>query len=880
MAEPLSIFAGVLAIATAAIQSSLFLIEITNSIKSSSKEIQAISRDAQSIYSTISSLHATLKNGNIKAGAIDDDAILEIIKSLTAPLSNCEVVLEELVVGMQKLFKLITKDVGGRTGVLNLKWALYKKNGIKDVQLRLEAAKSTLNTALSGFSVYGFPLGVLKTRMMLTGLRFCGLRLITMSDDLTNILIDERNERIDSDFAFHRLMKENANLEVKSLVSPETVIALNKSKGKMKQINETTTSREQTWNLDQCSGQETHSEGSSLGQCLGQVYQELAEHRMLLEQIQGTIKFKEKKHKGQIVNSLAEPHTLEDNSPTSKYDFVETLTRFRSERFFDCDSQFSEDDFYSLHDEWSRSCTPPPAGYFELSSSFCPERFTIEGLFRDPLFVIGEKRSTKCLWTHEYYVLYAETSRRWRKLTISANFEALPDQTSIFGLDTTHESEHYIITLPTIVEDHVNLKLSSVDQFTSVTRLSLYLERNESGLVFNNPDRTMISEDCLEVCSSGEDQMLYDIEDLGCKQFLESEIITQSRKSNSCFIVRVESRVCIERKAPFVNSGIRGRNGFQSFFNDLKYLKSLRGCRGIAEFIGVVLDDTRTHLRSYLYEYPALSSILTMFVVARSKSEVIPWYIREVWARQMVETVAEIHSGGSLVGMLYWLAEIGIRANGTIAFTAVKPSQRHFAHRPGMMPPELRGVSSTDVSTLEKMVNFRTEVFQLGLLLWMLAEHVDNIAGCFCSRSACTKSPRHMCTVDHTDPIELPSCSAGTPPYINEIIKQCRLSDPKDRKTALQLQKMFPPTKNGDDIISTHGIEILNRYARVDIFPRYCSECGSRDMSVSYRCNRCHGGDFDLCETCFEQGIPCLDPRHPLVKRIQTDHRTFKVAPE
>lgn len=153
MGEPLSIFAGVLAIATAAIQSSVFLIEIANGIKSSSKEIQAISRDAQSIYSTISSLEATLKNGKIKAGTMDDDAILEIIKSLTAPLSNCKMVLEELVVKIRKLFKLTTKDVGDRTGVMNLKWALYKKNEIRDVQLRLEAAKSTLNTALSGFSV-------------------------------------------------------------------------------------------------------------------------------------------------------------------------------------------------------------------------------------------------------------------------------------------------------------------------------------------------------------------------------------------------------------------------------------------------------------------------------------------------------------------------------------------------------------------------------------------------------------------------------------------------------------------------------------------------------------------------------------------------------
>lgn len=113
MAEPFSIFASALTVAAAAVESSRILLEVANGIKTGSKEIKAISRDAQSIQSTISSLHATLKNGKIRAGNTDDDAMLEIIKSLIAPLSNCEMVLEELAFKMQKMSKLTTKDVGG-----------------------------------------------------------------------------------------------------------------------------------------------------------------------------------------------------------------------------------------------------------------------------------------------------------------------------------------------------------------------------------------------------------------------------------------------------------------------------------------------------------------------------------------------------------------------------------------------------------------------------------------------------------------------------------------------------------------------------------------------------------------------------------------------
>ena len=711
-----------------------------------------------------------------------------------------------------------------------------------------------------------------------------------MGDGLTASLINGTDGHIDTDFAIRQLAQENANREFKSLDSPKTGTDLSQSEGKIDYKNKTIRSVERMWSLDQSSHRKTphaiYSERTSLGTCLSQVHQELAEHRMLLEQIQEAIKCKEINGKTQIMDSLTELQCLEDDEPTSEHSSARASTCLQSERFSDCDSRFSQDDFYSLHNEWSRPCTPSPAGYLELSSSFCPERFTIDGLFQDPFFVLGKKLSDTSPWTHEYYILYAETPRRWRRLKISANFEGLPHQASIFGPDAPHESEQHSIALPTIVGDHVNRQLSYIGQFNSVTHLSLYFGQDKSGSIFNDPARAKISEDCLEICQSGEDQMLRDINDLECKPFLESDIITQSRKSCSCFIVHVESRICIERKAPFVNSGIRGGNGFQSFFDDLKLLKSLQSYKGVAEFIGVVLDDARTHLRSYLYEYPALGSILTMFIGAQSRSEIIPWDIREIWARQIVKTVAEIHSGrGSLVGGLFWLAEIGIRANGTIVFTALRSSQKYYAQRyftcrPGMTAPELRGVLSTDDSALEKMVTFRTEVFQLGLLLWMLAEHKDNTAGCFCSRSACTNWPRYMCTLDHTDPIELPLCSAEIPPYFNEIIKQCRSSDPKDRKTACQLQEMFPPTEENDNLIPAHGIDILKRCARLDMFAVYCNECGSRDMSVSYRCNQCYEDEFDLCEPCFDQGISCPDLRHRLVKRFLTDQRTFKVVPD
>ena len=706
--------------------------------------------------------------------------------------------------------------------------------------------------------------------------------MITRHDVQLVPLVNAIDGPVETGFAIRRFVEENANNESELLPLPEAVGNLDYFEQKMIQRNETARSREQSSDLSRasCRGvpRSIDPGDGSQNECLIKVYQELAENKRLLKQIQETIKSNRTNDEGHISGLLPHTHTLADESNSESETGCDgALTRYRSEIFSDCVSRFSEDEFYLAYEQWSALDHPSPAGYMELSSSFYPEQYTVDGLFNDPLFVISQVRSKTTSWTQEYFVLYAETPRRWRRLTVSATFEGLLDQASIFGADKLDDSEQSRMVLPKLVWEHVNGQLSHIGRTTSVTNISLTFRQNENGPVFNDHTRTRISEDRLEV-SSGEDQILHDIEDLECEQFLESEVITQSRKSSFCFIVQVESRICIERKAPFVNSGTRGGNGFKNFFMDLTFLKSLRGCRGVAQFMGVVLDDARTHLKSYLYECPAFGDILTLLIAARSRSELIPWEIRECWARQIVETVAEIHRDkGALVGGLWWLAEIGIRANGTVMFTALRCSQRFFDGRPRMMAPELRGIPPSETW---KMATFRTEIFQLGMLLWLLAEHRDNPTGCFCSKFACTSRPRYACTAEHADAIELPSCSAGIPPYFDEIIKQCRWPDPKDRKTASQLAKMFPPATDGDDILALDKIEIIKRYARPNIYLIYCEECGTRDMNVSYHCNQCEQGDFDLCEVCFGQGIVCLDPSHRLMKRIQTEQGTFKVVSE
>lgn len=523
-----------------------------------------------------------------------------------------------------------------------------------------------------------------------------------------------------------------------------------------------------------------------------------------------------------------------------------------------------------------------PVGYFEQSSSFYPERYTTKGLFSNSIYVVGMIQPVGTHKTQKYFLLFAENPRRWRRITVLATFETTQDQSATLGAHVFLNVELQVRLLPKLLSNELNMLLPDLELFKSVTSLSLSFKEDESGQLFNDSTKQKICEDVLEVHKSREDRILNDLKHLNCAQFLERDVLVEAPISSSRFKVLVASRTCVERKVPFVNS-TQGEKEFQAYFEDLKRLRSMHGCNGVAEFIGVVVDDTRSHLRSYLYEYPAIDNLFTILTCAGLKSEVIPWHIRENWAQQIVEAVSAIHRKGFLVGYLKWFSEIGVRADGRIILAGLRTSQRQYADYNGYMAPELRDSSRSDTYALNGMVNFSTEIFQLGFILWKLAEQkCDVFPGYFCAKSGCVYRPRYLCTADHANPITLPTCPTGIPTYFNNLITQCRLSDPNLRPTAFELAEMFPPRSEDDKPTPAELHDIFTRYAYSQIFYIQCIECGTlmTNTGFYYHCSICYQANFNLCQTCAGQEARCFDLRHRLTKRMVTNDGIILNVPD
>ncbi|ERF68059.1 hypothetical protein EPUS_09411 [Endocarpon pusillum Z07020] len=826
MADPFSIIAGVLGITAAVIQSSKIFLELVNDIRRCPEEVKSVSKDVHAFYAIISSLNVTLREVDVKDAIAYDDALLTTIGNLAHPLEHCRVILGELKVKIQQQLLPFPNDRRFRINSKILRWSLFTKSEIRTLQRRLEATKTTLCIALDA----------------ITAIHLLG-------KVATSQLVKRTNEPVEARFPISRLFEDP------SIHNSKTEISRRAFQGSLlleldTDIAEASTlpNRQIFWRITSWIQETQHAfmlEDPSIRRHLAQIYQELGEQRMELSEIR-------------LLNeSSKEPK----NSPI--VESSNSINLFGEPVNTTLDQANAEDNDSASVDILRAKFSGSPGYHFELRPSFYPEQYSTESLFNKKIFTLALRKLTGVHRTQQYFLLYAETPRKWQRIVISATFDDFQENSAVFQLSDTDDCDDSCKLLPKALQAFFDTLLPALELFNSVSSISLHI-KDLSGQIFTESSAIRVTEDLLEKEMSKEDQILQDIDAMGIRKFLESRVIMKSRISSSCYRVLVDNREFIERKTPFARAGKQGENGFEDFSRALKLLNSLRGCASVVQLIGVVLDDTRRYLKGYLYESPAIFSLRRIIALANFRSKAISWQIREIWSSQIFKAVSEVHRKGVALGVLK-LKTIDLRADGTAILT-LRTSYRYLQNRNGTMPPELRNDPQITDGIQPTMVNFRTDVFQLGLVLWLLAEHKPEVIGCLCPRSGCTKFPRILCDAEHVNPVELPPCHGDIPPFFNDIIRGYRSPDPGARLTALLITKDLLYTSE----IPPNMIDLLDTYApEVNFFLPICDECGALTRNLRYYCNVCRQGDSDLCPECVElRGIHCFNSEHRLLKYV------------
>ena len=567
---------------------------------------------------------------------------------------------------------------------------------------------------------------------------------------------------------------------------------------------------------------------------------------------------------------VASSHTSDacSKSIVSNDQFEATCT---ADLFYDCISEISSTLSATPFNKGSRELSGSAYNLFDRCCSVYPEQYTVEGMFAMPVFTFAVMQIPGDIPTRKYFLTYAETARTRRRITVLATFpKACSHSTAILRTVDYSRNEFGCVVLPDVLLTLFKNLFADMEFFYSVTTLSLSLNQRENGQLAIEATDVHVGRDEGESESLDDTQILQDLEDLGCASFTEREVIVLSRLSSTCFKALIRSQSCVEQQLPFKSAGGRSAQRSRNYFKDLKSLHAIRGLTGVVQFIGVVLDEMRSSLKSYLYEMPLVGSIMHLFGHLGQDSRLIPWPIREIWARQIVEAISDVHGRNLVVG-LPSLHSIALRADGRAILAFIGSPRKWPEDEYGNLPPECRNASEVDDGNPREVMNFRTDIFQLGMILWKLAQHQARLEGYFCRLYGCTSTPRYLCTAVHTNPVELPRCNVNVPPYFVDIIDQCRVLNPSQRPPARRLltkMRLVGDTLPEEMLRNLH--KVLDSYGdRLESFwGIYCDECGALSSDVHYHCYSCTDHDFDVCQVCRAQGVRCYDHEHKLVRRI------------
>ena len=500
--------------------------------------------------------------------------------------------------------------------------------------------------------------------------------------------------------------------------------------------------------------------------------------------------------------------------------------------------------------------------YFERRPTFLPEQYAIfcrlnESIVASAMLEISHTGAQR---VHRYYLYYAETPRTWQRITVTATITSMSSDSSFPAYTSPEESSTVCRTLPSNLGGQFEDLLRGKRLSASVTDVSLEISEEADGVVSVNRSSAICRPDPEESRLNSHGPILKRLIDLGCPWYREEDLLRRSRRTASSYLVWVQGHTYLEQRIPFAGAGLAGRNEVSEFFNDIEVLHSLTSCKGVVRFAGIVVDSSQRHIKGYLHEWPSFGGLKRVFHLAESWKLRISWSIRWSWARQLVEAVAQLHEKQIVLGVLT-INEVYLRFDGSIVLTCPKSSGNPLTNTQGSTPPELRSGSHS-----RSQLNFSTDIFQLGLLIWLIVQQTARCPGVFCRCLPCTSKPLCACKADHTNPVQLPICTRrDVPKTVNDLIARCRETDPKARPKAQQLLAFFNVDTDPPQLAS-----LVRNLPEADGVESTvcCSSCGLLCTHLHYHCNSCQNGDFDLCYQCYMIGQRCSNREHQLLKRI------------
>jgi serine/threonine protein kinase len=341
----------------------------------------------------------------------------------------------------------------------------------------------------------------------------------------------------------------------------------------------------------------------------------------------------------------------------------------------------------------------------------------------------------------KFFVTYAETPTKWRRLTISLDYRTAPPG----SLEADLKSLHYQRDKSFRVFEAIRESLDDIQYYETVTNLKLETTEEDCQLHIH------VREDANEIVQFPAASLMDHVQ---CPRYRESEVEFDSHLSGFVYKVRADGQLLIKKEIP-------GPDTVDEFLYEVNALDALYGANSVVQLRGLITDEDGSIVKGLLISYASRGALVDMIYDFGGE---LPWHKREKWARQIVEGLSNIHEAGYVQGD-FTLSNIVIDDDENAQIIDINRRGCPV----GWEPPELSRLIESG-QRIAMHISVKTDLFQLGMVLWALAAECDE--------------------PERSRPL-LP-LGSEFPNYYCQIVDSCLEARPQGRMSATQLLTKFP----------------------------------------------------------------------------------------
>ena len=345
----------------------------------------------------------------------------------------------------------------------------------------------------------------------------------------------------------------------------------------------------------------------------------------------------------------------------------------------------------------------------------------------------------------KFFITYAPHPKRWFKVTVTCDYRgaqpgSLEYKLKEYGYQRDKSAEIY---------KALRESLPNVEFYETITNLKLRTENKRLHVHVTEDQKEIIKYPAVSA-----------INHLKCDRIKENQLSFVSHLSGFVYKVSYHGKYYIKKEIPSPDM-------VDEFLYEVNALARLQTSSGVIHLRGAVLDDHSRELRGLLMSYAEKGALVDLLYEHKMNNSRVPWTSRLRWAKQLVRGLRDIHEAGYVQGD-FTLSNIVIDARNDAKI--IDLNRRGCPV--GCEPPEFKDLIQNG-QRVSMYIGEKSDIFQLGMVLWALALHVDE--------------PEL-----EEDELDIENADPEVPKFYRNVVSSCLASAPQERAHASDVFLEFP----------------------------------------------------------------------------------------